>query len=148
MMKLKYVSMILIAFTLISAKGGCSEESNDQPVVGEWVWVKTFCCGRTSTWTSPSTCNCSIDLNINADGTYSLKQNGGAQLEGNNSEKKGKYTLRKGLNDFQFQQGDSALTIQLGEQQPAYVEFIGDTLLLSRGYMDYDNVYYVRKSSK
>lgn len=148
MMKLKTLSLAFLALTLISAKGGCSEESTDQPVVGEWVWVKTFCCGRTSVWTSPNTCNCSQELHINSDGTFELSFTGIAQLEGNNSSKSGKYSLRKGLNDFQYQQGDSALTIQFNDQQPAYVEFIGDTLLLSRGYMDYDNVYYVRKSSK
>ncbi len=148
MMNLKTLALALLAFTIISAKGGCSEESTDQPVVGEWVWVKTFCCGRTSVWKSPNTCNCSQELHIKADGTFELSFSGSAQLEGNNSHNSGKYLLRKGLNDFQYQQGDSALTIQFNDQQPAYVEFIGDTLLLSRGYMDYDNVYYVRKSSK
>ncbi len=148
MMKLKTLVLALLTLTLISAKGGCSEESTNQPVVGEWVWVKTFCCGRTSTWSSPSSCKCFQDLNIKSDGTFEMKFSGINQLENSESSKSGKYKIRKGINDFQFQQGDSALTIQFNDQQPAYIEFIGDTLLLSRGYMDYDNVYYIRKSSK
>lgn len=140
MMKLKVLALALIAFTLVSAKGGCSEESAGQPVVGEWTWVKTFCCGRTSVWTSPPTCNCTQSLNIMADGSFKL-------IKGDKVEE-GMYQLRKGINDYQQQQGDSALTIQFNDQYPAYVEFIGDTLLLSRGYMDFDNVYYIRKTSK
>lgn len=145
-MKLKTLSLALIAFTLLSAKGGCNEDSAQQPVVAEWVWVKTFCCGRTSVWTTPENSNITKQLSIKEDGTFEYTSTGEPQLEG--IANKGKYQLRKGLNDYQFQQGDSALTIQFNDQQPAYVEFIGDTLLLSRGYMDSDNVYYVRKSSK
>lgn len=140
MMKLRVLAMALIAFTLISAKGGCSEESAGQPVVGEWTWVKTFCCGRNSVWTSPPTCNCTQSLSIRADGSFKLTK--GDKIE------EGMYQLRKGINDYQQEQGDSALTIQFNDQYPAYVEFIGDTLLLARGYMDFDNVYYVRKTSK
>lgn len=146
MMKLKTLSLALLALTLISAKSGCNEESTDQPVVGEWVWVKTFCCGRNSVWTTPENSNITKQLNIKSDGTFEYIATGEPQFEGETNT--GKYQLRKGLNDYQFQQGDSALTIQFNNQQPAYVEFIGDTLLLSRGYMDFDNVYYVRKSSK
>ncbi|MCF8283642.1 MAG: hypothetical protein K9I48_01555 [Sphingobacteriales bacterium] len=146
MIKLKIVALALISTVLLSAKGGCNEESSQQPVVGEWVWVKTFCCGRTSVWTTPENSTITKQLNIKSDGTFEYTSTGEPQLEG--TANTGKYQLRKGLNDYQFQQGDSALTIQFNDQQPAYVEFIGDTLLLSRGYMDYDNVYYVRKSSK
>lgn len=137
MIKLKSIGLILVSFALISAKGGCSEEAKEQPIEGDWIWVKTFCCGRTSTWTTPETCKCTKELNINSDGTFEFTDLG-----------KGNYILRKGVNDFQLQQGDSALCIQFGEQPAAYVEFIGDTLLLSRGYMDYDNLYFVRKTSK
>lgn len=140
MMKLRVLAFTLISVTLLSAKGGCSEETANQPIIGEWTWVKTFCCGRTSVWTSPSTCNCTQSLSIKEDGTFKLVKEGKTE-EGN-------YILRKGINDFQQKQGDSALTIQFADQYAAYIEFIGDTLLLSRGYMDFDNVYYVRKSSK
>jgi hypothetical protein len=133
--------LLLISLALLSAKGGCSSEESNSPVIGEWTWVKTFCCGRTSAWTSVETCNCTKELLINKDGTFNLTENNSLKLEGT-------YSLRKGINDFQQQQGDSALTIQFNEEAPAYIEFIGDTLLLARGYMDYDNVYYVRKSSK
>ena len=55
----------------------------------------------------------------------------------------GNYELRKGINDTQYATGDSALVIILENSYPAYVEFIGDTLLLSMGYMDYSNDYFV-----
>jgi hypothetical protein len=140
-MKLKTYAILLLAFSLISAKGGCSEEKDEQAVVGKWKWVKTFCCGRTSVWTNPNTCSCTQELDIHADGTFQLRKDG-KEVE------QGKYLLRKGLNDFQLKEGDSALCIQFNEGYAAYVEFIGDTLLLSRGYMDFDNVYYIKNSSK
>lgn len=140
-MKAKHLPLLLISLVLLSAKGGCSSEENEQAVVGEWTWVKTFCCGRTSVWTNPETCKCSQSLSILKDGTFKLVKDEAVLQEGT-------YILRKGINDFQQQQGDSALVIQFNEDYPAYVEFIGDTLRLARGYMDFDNVYYVRKSSK
>lgn len=138
---MKYItlfSFLLISTLMISAKGGCSSDSDQQAVIGEWTWVKTFCCGRTSVWSSPESCYCTQSLSIKKDGTYEL-------LKNDKVEKQGKYILRKGLNEFQNQQGDSALVIQMDEDYPAYIEFIGDTLLLARGYMDFDNVYYVKK---
>lgn len=146
MIKLKSLGFVLLCVTLISAKGGCSDESTAQPVIGNWIWVKTFCCGRTSTWTSPETCKCKKELQINEDGTFSYTSSVNDVNDKNLG--KGKYILRKGLNEYQYSQGDSALCIQFNEQAPAYVEFIGDTLLLSRGYMDYDNVYFIRKTAK
>lgn len=133
--------MLLLGITLISAKGGCSSEEDEQAIIGEWQWVKTFCCGRTSVWTSPQTCNCMQTLTVLKDGTFKIIKDEMVIQEGT-------YVLRKGINDFQQQQGDSALVIQMNEDYPAYIEFIGDTLLLSRGYMDFDNVYYIRKLSK
>lgn len=140
-MKTNYVLLLLLSISLLSAKGGCSSEENEQAIVGEWTWVKTFCCGRTSVWTNTETCKCTQTLSITKDGTFKLVKDELVLQEG-------KYILRKGINDFQQQQGDSALVIQMNEDYPAYVEFIGDTLLLARGYMDYDNMYYVRKTSK
>lgn len=107
------------------------------PVEGDWVWVKTFCCGRNSVWSSPETCKTTQTLTLTKDGKFVLNRVG-------QDLQKGKYTLRYGLNDFQLQQGDSSLVIQFDDEIPAYVQFLGDTLVLSRGYMDYDNVYYVR----
>lgn len=138
-MKIRLLSLLLISITLLSAKGGCSPDQDDQAVVGEWIWVKTFCCGRTSKWTSPELTKSTSSILINSDGTFKRFKNDTLETEG-------KYILRRGLNDFQKDQGDSALVIQLNDEYPAFVEFIGDTLLLARGYMDYDNVYYVRKT--
>lgn len=139
-MKIRILSLLLISVTLISAKGGCSSENNDQAVVGEWIWAKTFCCGRTSVWTYPESSKTSSSLIINSDGSFKRFKNDKLESSGN-------YVLRRGLNDFQREQGDSALVIQFNDEYPAFVEFIGDTLILARGYMDYDNVYYVRKSN-
>lgn len=140
-MKTNHVLLLLLSLTLLSAKGGCSSEENEQAIVGEWTWVKTFCCGRTSVWTSPETCNCTQSLSILKDGSFILTKDNVVLQDGT-------YILRKGINDYQQQQGDSALVIKMNDDYPAYIEFIGDTLVLARGYMDYDNVYYVRKSSK
>jgi hypothetical protein len=139
-MKLKLLPLLLISIVLLSAKGGCSSEESSNPIIGEWIWVKTFCCGRNSVWTNAETCECTQSLSILKDGRFKLKKDGLVLQEGT-------YLLRKGINNFQQQQGDSALVIQFNEEYPAYVEFLGDTLRLARGYMDFDNVYYVRKSS-
>ncbi len=139
-MKTKILSLLLLSITLLSAKGGCSSEENEQAIVGEWTWVQTFCCGRTSVWTNTETCKCTQSLSILKDGTFKMIKDELVLQEGT-------YLLRKGINDYQQQQGDSALVIQFNEDYPAYVEFIGDTLRLARGYMDFDNVYYVRKKS-
>lgn len=127
-----------MGFLFISAKDGCNSNKTTNPIEGEWVWVKTFCCGRNSVWSSPETCKTTQSLSLRKDGTFELNRVG-------QDIQKGKYILRMGLNDFQLQQGDSSWVIQLGDDIPAYVQFINDTLVLSRGYMDFDNVYYVRK---
>jgi hypothetical protein len=140
-MRLKLIPLLFISLLFLSAKDGCNSSKLSNPVEGEWVWVKTFCCGRNSVWSSPETCKTSQSLTLNKNGTFELNR------VGQNIEK-GKYILRRGLNDFQMQQGDSSLVIQFNDDIPAYVQFLGDTMVLSRGYMDYDNVYYVRKMVK
>jgi hypothetical protein len=140
-MKITKLLLLLLSVTLLSAKGGCSSEENEQAIVGEWKWIKSFCCGRNSVWTTVETCNCSKTLTILKDGTYTLQVDSAAL-------KVGTYKIRRGINDFQETQGDSAMTILFGEEDPAYVVFTGDTLLLSRGYMDGTNDYFVKSSKK
>ncbi len=137
-MRLILIPLLFFSLLFISAKDGCNSNKIRNPIYGNWVWAKTFCCGRNSVWSDPNTCGYSQNLEINPDGTYRLHRT-------NDKVQKGKYTIRKGLNDFQLQQGDTSLVIQMGEDPPSYIHFIGDTLVLSRGYMDYDNVYYVRE---
>ena len=137
MKKFQAILLTLVAFILISAKGGCNENQEDQQLlIGEWKWVKSFCCGRTSTWIDLSTCNCNQKLIVAKDGTYQWFKNDTLTFSG-------KYEIRKGINDSQYAMGDSALVLNLEHSYPAYVEFIGDTLLLSMGYMDYSNDYFV-----
>lgn len=139
MKKLNLLYLLIISVFLISAKGGCNEKDEDESLlIGEWRWVKTFCCGRTSKWIDPNTCSCTQQLNIKKDGSYELFKNDTLKYSG-------KYSIRKGINDSQFAMGDSALVIHLEHSYPAYIEFIGDTLLLSMGYMDYSNDYFVPK---
>ncbi len=135
---MRLISLLLLSLLFISAKDGCNSNKTTNPIEGDWVWVKTFCCGRNSVWSSPETCKTTQTLTLAKDGKFVLNRVG-------QDLQKGKYILRYGLNDFQLQQGDSSLVIQFDDEIPAYVQFIGDTLVLSRGYMDYDNVYYIRK---
>jgi hypothetical protein len=134
---IKLFILVIISFFIISAKGGCSSEENKPAVIGEWQWVKTFCCGRTSKWIDEKQCNCTQKLIITDDKKFEWYKNDTLKSSGN-------YELRKGINDTQYASGDSALVIILENSYPAYVEFIGDTLLLSMGYMDYSNDYFIR----
>lgn len=136
MKSIKLLILITLSVFIISAKGGCSQEENKAAVIGEWKWVKTFCCGKTSKWIDESQCNCSQRLVITEDNKYEWYKN-------DTLKSSGSYQLRKGINDSQYASGDSALVIVLENSYPAYVEFIGDTLLLSMGYMDYSNDYFV-----
>lgn len=137
---MRIILISLIAFIgLTSAEGGCNRpKETTNTVVGKWRWVKTFCCGRGSQWTDPSTCNCTKGIEFKADGSYIQYMNGGVQKEGT-------YILRKGLNDYQYETGDTSLAIRMDEESEAYVVFNNDTLGITRGYMDLDNNYFVRE---
>ncbi len=137
-MRITFIGIAICLF-YISADSGCREENKEtHPVIGNWKWVKTFCCGRTSVWTNPSTCGCNKSLSINEDGTYQYFENEKETLHG-------EYLIRKGINDYQYETGDSSAVIQFGEDPGAYISFNDDTLLLSKGYMDMSNDYYVKQ---
>src|SRR5687767_10253778 len=134
-MKFKLLALIP-AILFISAKGGCNKEDQQRAegLTGEWKWVKTFCCGRTSKWTDPSTCTCTKMIVFTKDGKYS-KYNDGALV------KQGTFSLRKGLNDYQQSTGDNREAIIFDNDDAAYIIMENDTMGITMGYMDGPNDY-------
>ncbi len=136
--RILYIGFLFLTFGFISAKSSCSSNNNQDLLLGEWKWVKSYCCGRNTQLINEESCKCKQSLTILKNGTYEWKKN-------KEILRSGTYILRKGINDYQLSRGDSALAIQFGQEDAAYVMYSGDTLIISRGYMDYSNDYFVRR---
>jgi hypothetical protein len=132
--------LLIISLLFISAKDGCNKKEAERAegIVGQWRWVKGFCCGRTSKWSYQETCDCKKSIEFTADGRY-MKYDRDVLV------KEGVYRLRKGLNDYLLKEGDDRDAIVFGEYDAAYLLTKGDTLGITFGYMDGPNDYYVRK---
>jgi hypothetical protein len=133
---------ILAALTLalyVSADGGCNRKDKEaaNSLHGKWRWVKTFCCGRTSVWSTPESCNCTRSLELKSDGSYVLMDNGEVTKEGT-------YMLRRGINDYQLSTGDEREAIVMDSTDAYYLSMNGDTLGVTMGYMDGPNYFYVK----
>ncbi len=134
-MILKNASFIGLFVLLAAAEPTCNPKATaDNPLVGEWKWVKRSCCFKQPKITTPETCNCTKTLFIGADSTYSL-------LMPNGEYQNYTYTLRKGLDVMNDK--DQTPLIVIGSEAPAIYTFNQDTLIISRGYIDLETDYYI-----
>lgn len=97
---------------------------------GEWIWLKTHCCGRIM--------NVTVDT-AQTPTIISFTQDG-KQLT-----YKGKQVARTKTYEFYIDPnlGSPALKLE-GVSAPALVHINGDTLVLDYGYMDLQTEFYVR----
>lgn len=100
-------------------------------LIGEWVWTKTACCGRTMQETYPEAGEAR---------TIAFYEDGKARFFTDGTKEKTStvpYSLSK--------LGPKQPTVRIGELQPAIFAVSNDTLVLSWGYMDLQTEYYTRK---
>src|SRR6478752_9219981 len=57
-------------------KTATTPEAIEAALPGEWEWIKTFCCGRTSTWHTPVTDSSSASLIFSKDKKVEHLKNG------------------------------------------------------------------------
>ncbi|MCB9033184.1 MAG: hypothetical protein H6553_05055 [Chitinophagales bacterium] len=106
-------------------------------VVGNWIWVKTECCGTQKGITTPQTFGDEIALTINPDMSFKETANK-YKVPRVGSVKLGKKTA---LNEADVN------TIQFNDERPAYYSFStkGDTLILSWEHLGLQKEYYAKK---
>lgn len=106
-------------------------------VVGNWVWVKTECCGTQKGITTPETFGDQIELTINPDMSFKETAN--------------KYRVpRSGkikLEEKTVLNSSNIKTIQFNDERPAQYTFSakGDTLILNWEYLGLQKEFYVKK---
>lgn len=133
---MKLTLLILTAFLLIAAEPGC-ERTNNTSLTGTWTWVKTVCCGRIRTISTPESSSSTVSLMLNADHTYKKYRN--------DELKEGSFQTRIGINDYAVETGDRRDVIVFDTESAAYYYFLKDTLVIDYGYMDLQTEYYLRK---
>ena len=100
-------------------------------LVGQWVWVKTNCCGRMMGETIPGEEEVARIISFDGKGTASY-------FTDNSKEKVYDMPYKVGI------LGPLQPTVRIGELQPAIFVVKDDTLVLSWGYMDLHIEYYER----
>jgi hypothetical protein len=104
-----------------------------QDLAGNWIWVKTACCGRMMGETFPA--------EGEPDRVISFDQEGNARYFTDETREKVS-TVPYKVGSL----GPNQPTVRIGELQPAIFEIENDTLILSWGYMDLQVEYYKRQS--
>ena len=106
-------------------------KSDGKDLIGEWVWVKTSCCGRMTKDTSPSEEDPQKIISFDEKGAASYYSKGSV-------EKMDNFTYSTGMMGTQT-------TVKIGDLQPAiYSITYDDKLVLNWGYMDLQIEYYER----
>lgn len=101
------------------------------PIVGNWNWLETYCCGRMKGVEKASITKEVKGINIYPDGKFERTENGKVVSSG--AYTMGTGTPYKERNSIQFDQSPGAL-----------IDFKGDTVVLSWEYMDLQIETYVR----
>lgn len=131
-LKICCLLLMLISFT------GCKIRiSQVNQLEGQWVWNSSICCGNDALLYRSDSNHLNIQLNFKkytidyiANGTYSKSEI---------------YHIRKGLNDFQYESGDTLSVIEFGQSAAAYFKLQNDTLTITRSYIEGSIDIYVRK---
>jgi len=99
---------------------------------GEWIWIKSFCCGRTSTWHTPETDGSTASLLFTKEKAEHFKN--------------GKSQSSSTYNLAYFEEGaKDKIAYNESEGRKAMIRLSNDTLVVDYGYMDLQTEYYVRK---
>lgn len=102
-----------------------------QQLIGSWQWIKTNCCGRLNTITTPE----STKQNI----LYTFDKGGMASKNVNGKTESITYSIGNTFN------AEKDTMLQLGNTpRPAYIHFKADTLIIDYGYIDLQTEWYVR----
>ncbi|MBK7503820.1 MAG: hypothetical protein IPI52_01550 [Bacteroidetes bacterium] len=133
--------IVLSAFSCRATKEGKNGETKEgvnkikldskNPIVGNWSWLETYCCGRMKGVEKASITKEIKGLNIYPDGNYERTENGKVTTTG-------KYTMGTGT---PYKGRES---IQFDENVGALLQINGDTAILSWEYMDLQIETYVR----
>jgi hypothetical protein len=102
-----------------------------QKLAGNWIWLKTDCCGRIKKTSTPKTTNTTIEKQFNTDGTVVVRTNG-----------KSEGTLAYRLLFSYMNDNDTMISIDDG--RAGLLRFFGDTLVIDFGYVDLQTEWYVR----
>lgn len=101
------------------------------PIIGNWIWVETVCCGRMKGITKAAESKETKGLNVYTDGKYELLTNGKVSTTGT-------YKMGTGT---PYKERES---IQMDDNSGALITFVDDKLILSWEYMDLQIETYQR----
>jgi len=135
----KKVALFIITagIFLVSADGGCKQGNESAALNGTWKLEKTNCCGRGMKMIIPEKGTIKT-ITFQEEGKYKEATNG-------ITSKEGVFSLRKGINDYQYSVGDSANVVLFDSLMSGYITYLKDTLVISFGYMDLQTDFYTKK---
>jgi hypothetical protein len=158
-MFLMLIRIVFFSFVLYLLYSGCKTSQNNQspatPVVplisdgprytstdtfyrvkqrlsGDWIWLKTECCGRIKNVSTPESTKNKIEKKFSTDGTVTTINNGKTESA------LGYQILFSYLNDNNYM-------ISVDDGRPGLLHFFGDTLVIDYGYVDLQTEWYLRK---
>jgi hypothetical protein len=106
-------------------------ESLRNKVHGDWIWVKTSCCGRTRQITTPESTQMKLSRNFAEHDSVELYVNDSLQAR-----------VFYGFS-FGFKNENDTMII-IGKGRPAYLRIENDTMIIDLGYIDLQTEWYVR----
>lgn len=145
-MKIIFLSIAIILSILNSCKSTqkqhtvnnntANKQTNLQKQLqGNWQWIKTNCCGRLNTITTPE----STEQNI----SYTFEKTGVLIKNVNGNSETTTYSIGNSFN------AEKDTMLQLGNMpRPAYIHFKVDTLIIDYGYIDLQTEWYIKAKNK
>lgn len=107
-------------------------EATAEQFLGEYEWLKTYCCGRVRNTYTPKP-GTNRTLTITQD---KIKDTGGEKAAAYDSD----YSI-----DSSNQMFPNEHLLKVGKSPAALLKLNGDTLLVDRGYIDLERTWWVRK---
>lgn len=99
---------------------------------GDWVWLKTQCCGRIVNINTPESTKTTIEKKFSTDGTIYNIENG--RTIGTS----GYQIIKSYLSDDRYM-------ISIDDGRPGFLYILGDTLIIDYSYVDLQTEWYLRK---